>query len=262
MTNSASNLDPTAYSWKKSKDNAQHWRRRALGGESRWMVKPKEYREIFVSGNLILETPIPISKLTEAAQTAWLDLRYEVPEICVTTIIGEDGEIYMEYKEHNDEVEVRNWRERTAFVEYGTSVLSFQELRRKLMSSKQRNQTDSALFLVYITPAAKIGTLVRNCQLMLNVDHQITDGNGTRILFGKFLSMLAKSLSFQPRNLPDDIARRNNGRNLSTPWIEVMNDEQVISGSEYEQLVLSNEQNLSKLVIISSLQHIPIVLRS
>jgi hypothetical protein len=260
MTNLTSDLDATAYSWKQIEGNSLHWRRRALGPESTWMLKTKDYREIFVSGSLILEIPVSISKFTEAAQKAWIDLRFEIPDIAVTTIIGDDEDTYMEYRELEDEAEIRSWLERTAIVEYGSSMLSFQELRDKLMLSKRLNNTDSTYIIIHSTPETEIDNSVRSCQLMLNVDHQISDGIGARILFGKFLSVLSKSLGEEPRNFLDGQTESRNGNRLSVPWIEVMNDEQVLSGPEYEKLVGANKHYLSKLVII--LLYTPTILRS
>jgi hypothetical protein len=241
-------LDPTAYSWNQSKENPSLWQRRALGAESSWMLKPREYREIFIAATLMLSSPVSITMFDEAVELAWLHLKLEVLDIAVTTTIGDDGSSFIQYQSPRDEAEDQAWLKRTMFIEHETSALSFKELKDQIVTRKEVQDTNSAHIFVNSKPDDRNSTIVQDCQIMLNVDHQITDGIGTRILFGKFLSCLAKSISEPKREVRDVNRWTRNGRNLSVPWIEVMNEEQVVSGHDFEKITAENKVNLSKLV--------------
>jgi len=80
-------------------------------------------------------------------------------------------------------------------------------------------------------------------ELMLNMDHQVTDGIGIRILLGRYLSMLTEELG-KPQSLlvQEQLDWRNSAGNLSRPWVAVMNDAQEVCSTGYEKLVESNRE--------------------
>ena len=218
----------------------------SLGPECLWILKPKEYRQIFITGYLTLNSPIAHSAFVTAVETAWTTLRLEVPDVAIRPAIV-DTTTYLQYEPPKDETEVETWLRRTAFFDYGTEILGLKDLREKIISSKAGQDSDSTFLLAYSENDANKSPVTR-CQILLNVDHRITDGIGARIIFGKYLSLLALSLVAPHKQAWDEDVWRQSARNLSIPWISMINSEQVICGPEYQNLVAENQSNLDKLV--------------
>jgi hypothetical protein len=238
-------VDPTAYLWERS-DQPLLWRRRALGPEFPWILKPKEYRQIFVAGDLTLESPVPCSVFAAAVETAWIVLRLEIPDVAVCPQI-EDSSAYLQYEPLKTEAEVESWLRRTAFIDYGSKNSELKELREKIVRNKAGQDSDSTFLLVSIENE-EIESPVSRCQVLLNVDHRITDGIGARIIFGKYLSLLASSLANPWKLAWDEDAWKQSINKLSQPWISAINEEQVICGPDYQESVAESKSNLDKLV--------------
>jgi hypothetical protein len=238
-------LDTKDYSWKPLIGDASIWQRRTLGPESTWHIKNCD---IFVSAALSFRSTVSASEFTGVIERAWLNLRFEVPEIATQIVIGDNDVSYVQYCIPKHKSELQDWNNRTAFVETGTTRMSFRELRDKLVARKSKNGTDPVHLLVLLDAGNKSNTLLLGCQVVLCVNHQITDGIGTRILFGRFLSSLAHTLSKSTIDVWNEEVWKHSGSKLSVPWIEVMNDDQVISGPVYERIVAENEENLRKQV--------------
>ena len=94
--------------------------------------------------------------------------------------------------------------------------------------------------------------MVKDVDLILNGEHQITDGIGIRIMLSKYLSILATN--FLKPTSPQE-TRVNWGKSfkfLTPPWICFMDEKQVLSGPEYEKAVVWNQQVLLKKMVINS----------
>ncbi|TVY39675.1 Trichothecene 15-O-acetyltransferase [Lachnellula occidentalis] len=232
-------LDPSAYQW--SQQSPFLWRRRALASEPMWISRPKELHDMFISGIISLEIPLPKATLKSAARNAWRSLRFEIPEL-VAKGKFQDGKPIMQYQTPKDKDAVNEWINRTAFFDQGSNGLTFEGQREKLLLMKRPFDLDTASLLLY----SELDTdedLVNRFHLMLNMDHEATDGIGTRILFGKYLSLLAKFLSGSPGG-QDEIEWAESSRNLSPPWISIMDEEQVTCGPEYEEMAQMNKTML------------------
>jgi hypothetical protein len=195
---------------------------------------------MFISGTLNLESPLPNSTLKSAAKNAWRNLRFEVPELVAGGHCDEDGKAFMEYQTPRGEDEVNKWVNRTASFDQVLDGLDFEGLREKILQMKRVFDSEAAPLLLY----SELGSdedSVSPLHVMLNVDHEVTDGIGSRILFGKYLSLLAKFLSISPGVGQDDIDWTESSQNLSPPWISIMNEEQITSRSEYEEHVQLNK---------------------
>jgi len=235
------------YAWEQSSQNPALWQRRALAGECVWLPRPKEYHEIFISASLVLESPTSLPILKAAASHSWQLLRFEVPELHVQIICRDDGRQYMKYQTPKDPDEVNQWVHRT-FVFEQHSSLQFHELRDQVVSMKASHDSDKA-FLLFRVGEEDRDEPVKNVQLMLPVDHQVADGIGIRILLGRYLTLLASSLG-QPSNLTHkEINWSESSKNLSTPWISVMNEHQVTSGPEYERASEENREFLHEKMV-------------
>jgi len=75
---------------------------------------------------------------------------------------------------------------------------------------------------------------------MLNVDHQVTDGIGIRIILGRYLASLAAALDRQDDFTDERIDWRESWKNMSPAWVSIMNEEQLLSGPGYERIAEMN----------------------
>jgi len=198
---------------------------------------------MYISGTLNLESPLPNVTLKSAAKIAWRFLRFEVPELTANGQSDKDGRAFMRYQTTRSEDEVNEWINRTISFHQGRDGLDFEGLREKLLLRKQVFDSDPVSLLLYSELEPDEGSVSR-LHVMLDVDHEVTDGIGTRILFGKYLTLLAKSLSISPGVNQDEIDWAGSSQNLSPPWISIMDEEQVTSGPKYEEKVQLNKTML------------------
>ncbi|KAF4610365.1 hypothetical protein G7Y89_g15755 [Cudoniella acicularis] len=201
--------------------------------------RAKDVHEMFISGSLTLVNPLPAPTLRSAAQNAWLSLRFDVPELEVSAVSGQDNRAYMHYQTPKTSDEANAWPERTAMFEHGKESLDSESLRENILLKKGENN-DPAFLLVYSKLTGD--EVVTDFHVMLNLDHQITDGIGARILLGKYLSLLVSSLLKTRVFSSDDW--KHSGENLSPPWISILNQDQVTSGPEYGETVAWNKKVL------------------
>jgi hypothetical protein len=214
-------LDITGYSWLRSHTDQSTWHRRTLGAESTWILQLREYRQIFIAATLALYSPV--------------------------SAVIEDDWSYLQYQALRDDVEAQAWLKDTVILE-GGPLLDFHELRDKIMHGRREDDPFLTHILVHSKSEDESRSLVQRCEIMLNVEHSIRDGIGARILFGKFLACLAESISKPTKYAWNEDSWKDSGRKLTVPWIEVMNDNQAVSGPEYATHVAKNRVNLSKMV--------------
>lgn len=198
---------------------------------------------MFISGALNLNSPLPNQALVAAATNAWRILRVEVPELVEKGKCNEDGKAFMQYQTPTGE-EVEDWIHRTTAFEKGREALDFEGLREKILRLKKTAVSAETSSLLLYTELGSDEKSVDRIHVMLNVDHEVTDGIGARILFRKYLDLLAKCLEVPPGVFEDRIDWAVSARNLSSPWISIMNKEQVTSGPEYEEQVQMNKTML------------------
>lgn len=235
-------VDPSIYSWRQSSLSPSQWNRLALSNECMWASRPKDLRELFICTLIAPESPIARSALTSAASRAWQILRFQVPELSADATCTEDGAAYMQYQTPQSQVEVDAWVDRTSHFETGRGMLNFKELKAKVLSKKREHDSDKTFLLLYSQTARDSrDDRVEHVQVMLYADHQVMDGTGLKILLGKYLSLLASALPNPGEIQQVDIHWSKSYKNLSSPWILHMNDNQVVSGSDYEEIVTWNQ---------------------
>jgi hypothetical protein len=234
-------IDPSSYDWEKLSDLRSGRQREALAGEWMWIPRPKEQHEIFVSGTLRLEESVTPYTLSLAARLAWRRLRFEVPELVISAGYGTDGKAYVRYVVPKDDDEVDRWVDRTARIEHRQAELGFEELYDRLLQMKGGLDSEQAFLFVHGGVGNGQFEDLKSVDFILNFDHQITDGIGARILTGHFLSLLASALS-SPEALNDATNWEESVKNLSKPWIGMMNEEEVLSGPDYEKTLQSNRK--------------------
>jgi hypothetical protein len=244
-------LDPQKYQWKQL-NGSVYWRRSALAGETMWAQRPKEYHQIFLASSLTLSSPILYSKWQSIVKECWLHLRYENPDIGVTAQIAEDGHVYMLAQAPHDDSEAIQWCDATLFLDNQGERLGFNDLKNRLEFLKGERELHQAYILFNTIPDDN--ETIKQVDLMLNLHHQITDGIGIRILLSKYLSILSTMLMHPTSSTGVDKPTFNWSESLtslSPPWISVMNEEQCLSGPEYEKVTAWNQEVLlSKMVYI------------
>lgn len=248
-SNASCALDPSSYSWAQVGQSRSLWRRKALSFEATWLARPRSLHEIFISGLLTFETPLLSCTLCSAAKQAWRALSFEVPELQARVEVAEDGRASMQYQTPDGPSEVERWVHRTAMVDYGNQLLDFEDLRENILVRKG-DCDDRAFLLLYLEKLSEGNKSSSRVQLILNVDHEITDGIGTRILLGKYLSLFSSCIS-QPQSISDIYDWTESSKNLSLPWISMMNQNQNISGPEFEQTVAWNKEILFKKMVLN-----------
>jgi hypothetical protein len=205
---------------------------------------------MFISGSLALVSPLPYSALASAARHAWRCLCFQIPELMVSAICEKDG-TYMQYQAPKNDRQAHQWVKRTMFFEHGKQRLDFKELRENILQRRGQNGSDSEQATLLIYSRVQDGNdLAEIFDCIITTDHQITDGIGVRILLGQYLSILANSLNGLPGVDEMEIDWQESCRNLSPPWISIMNKEQLKSGPDYEEMVeWSRDILLEKMVM-------------
>jgi 15-O-acetyltransferase Tri3 len=226
-------LKPGYYQWGQC-GHFTVWRRLALANEAMWEARPRNSRDLFLYASLTFNSPILRSKLSSATESAWQHLFYDVPELTLSSSRACLPDLHLMYTTTRGLKDVENWVERTAFLEFGEERQEFDALRQKLLQRKQSNNRDNVFLYSHAQVEVKNLVSARNFQLMICVDHLITDGIGARILLGRYLSLLASSISEASQV---NLEWRNNQDKLSPPWICIMNQDQDVSGTNYETIV-------------------------
>jgi hypothetical protein len=221
-----------------------------------WISRCKEFHAIFLGGALALETPISEKSFIEAAKSAWQQLRFELPELVASAQYEGDGKAYMRCKIPDDDDEASLWAAQTILVDHEERDLGFEYLRKKVLLAKTGALESEPAILLFHPKVRAHGELVLSLEFLLNVDHQVTDGIGIRILLGRYLALLAASLA-KHDDLPDlKVNWQESSKHLSPAWSNIMNQEQLTSGPEYERVVESNRDVMfNKLVTTSFLRH-------
>ena len=213
---------------------------------------------MFICGSLTLDSLAPSSALIMAAKTAWRRLRFEVPELVASAGYGTDGKAYLQYQVPSGDEEVNQWIEHTTSFECRERRLDFQELLESIRLKKEENHSDQVFLLIH--PVVEAGDdLVKQVDFILNADHQVVDGISIKILLNRFLALLAISSSTPPE---EDFDWEESTKNLTPPWIDLMDEDQLRSGPEYENAAEANKDFMFQKMVISpsllySMFHIP-----
>jgi hypothetical protein len=244
-------IDPDEYRWRSSRDSPKVWRRRPLANESMWLARPKDSRDIFVYASLALKSPIILSTLCSAAESAWQHLRYDVPELVLTTgTYPKDGKAYIQYQSPRTQEEVDQWVERTSTFTVGEQRQDFEDMRESILQKRRDHNTDNVFLFSHAQVAAENFIRVSQLQFMIYVDHLISDGIGARILLGRYLLLLTFIISTSFRFKP---GWQENYNILSPPWVCLMNCNQELSGNKYNKRVSWNQDILTEQMVTGSL---------
>lgn len=230
-------IDVTRYEWARSDKNTSLWQRQALAGESTWALKPRERRDLFLGGQLLLSTPSVFDHLGETAEAAWRQLRFEHPEIALSFKFDKDGKCLIEHYNPRGDSEVWAWVKRTLIVKASSQRLSFSNVR--FMISQEKVKRDEAVFLYLYPQISSTNSRTTNITFMFHVDHLYSDGIGIRILAHCFFRLLSAELSAVGDESQARIDWQRNAEHLRPPWTGLMNGNQKTSGSAFDEAVRS-----------------------
>ena len=243
-------LEPTDYLWKQSRESPTLWQRRALANEVMWLARPKDSRDLFLYASLALMSPILRSTLSFAAESAGQRLRYEVPELALNGAYQRDGKAYyMQYQTSQAREDVNEWVKRTSAFNFGEQCKGFEHLRENILK-KRGHDADNVFLFTHAQVEAGNFVLVSNIQLMIYVDHQVTDRIGAQILPGRYLLLLASSITTSSNPPEFQLNWEESHNNLSVPWICLMNDNQALSGTTYNENASWNQDIFAEQMVI------------
>lgn len=232
-------MDPLHYKWRPCRSG---WERPALASETMWAQRPKEYHQMFFHACLKLDLQISVSDFHSAAKNAWLLLRYETPDLDVTITRMNASKPYMHANVLKDQDGASRWCQETLFLENKPREAGFKPMKESLLLIKAHHGSRPTALLLY--PIDDGSDVVKRFEVMLNAEHQITDGIGIRIVLSKYLSILATVMSTPNGTQGLEVDWTKPLKPPTTPWICCLNSEQVISGPEYESLVRWNHEVL------------------
>ncbi|EPE25640.1 hypothetical protein GLAREA_01552 [Glarea lozoyensis ATCC 20868] len=232
--------DPTAYAWQRHASGS--YRRLSLSSESMWVSKPREARHIFILAELTTTQPANADTIFDAAKKAWRKLRFEVPELQLSSVF-ENENAYLQY-ECPESQKVDTWVKQTTYLESSTEAPDFKRLRDLFLYRSRDNFCPASLLIYSQYENRQILDVSKKFWCMLNTDHLITDGIGTRVLLGKYLEEFSKSLA-APNSVEDTkLLWGETWKNLSPPWITIMNNKQEYSGRGFKERVSANQEYL------------------
>ncbi|RDW72117.1 hypothetical protein BP5796_08151 [Coleophoma crateriformis] len=236
----------SSYAWRQRNDSPSSWERRALAGENVWMHTASEHQQLYLQATLSAQLSIQHHIFAAKAKRAWRQLRSEVPELVLTPDYGGDetnGTGLLRYHDAHDELDISRWLDRTFLTAAGTRARAgsgHEALRDEIVQLKGEDWPGEYQGCVWVQTAGEADE-VKNVEVLLNINHLITDGIGIRILLDKYLALLAEQLNPDHESKDDLLHWKSSAHNLSAPWIEFMNEDQVTSGPEYEAGLIRNQ---------------------
>ncbi|RDW66084.1 hypothetical protein BP6252_09719 [Coleophoma cylindrospora] len=229
----------SSYAWRQRNDSPSSWERRALAGENVWMHTAPEHQQLYLQATLSAHLSMQHHIFTAKAKRAWRQLRSEVPELVLTPDYEGDetnGTGVLRYRDAHDELDISRWLDRTFLTSAGPRARAgsgHEALRDEIVQLKGEVWPGAYQGCVWVQTAGEADE-VKNVEVVLNINHLITDGIGIRILLDRYLALLAEQLNPDHESKDDFLHWDSSAHNLSAPWIEFMNENQVTSGPEYE----------------------------
>jgi hypothetical protein len=207
-----------------------------------WIFKPREARHIFILAELTTHQPANSHTVFEAAKDAWRKLRFEVAELQLSSVFEKES-AYLQYECPGCQ-DVDIWVKQTIYLESSTEAPDFERLRYLLLRRSSEVSCPASLLVYFRHEDGQDMDPLKKFWCMLNTDHLVTDGIGTRILLGKFLEHFSKYLATPAPVEDTKLLWDETYKNLSTPWITIMNNKQEYSGEGFDERVSANQEYL------------------
>lgn len=232
-------INPSLYAWHPHPTKPNVFRRHALGPETKWARQAPKNRELYLSGLITLQVPCDPIKFLGSAKIAWLQLRYEHPDVVMgpNGEFAEDGSAMIECEIPADKHDAGRWAGRT--MAFGTGPSGSAHSEAMLSAEKMmREEEVSDAVCVYLHPTFSTSPAqVFGAGFSFRVGHQMADGMGAYIIAGYFLRFLAEGLGGRHE---EDLHWRDATKHLPEPWVKMMNAYQQTAGKEFEANVAKN----------------------
>lgn len=234
-------IDPSLYNWHPSTKKSNLYLRRALGVETKWTRQALGPRQMFLSGRFSLArsySDLTLIEFGRAAESAWLRLRFEFPEMLLgpSSEQDEDGGLLLELSIPRSDGEAREWVERSLFLDICKDGKSVEEEMRQAVVKDP--------VCVRLNARVDQESKVAEAEFAFRVDHMTADGVGAYILAACFFKFLAHAIGGREETFDWEALKSK----LPTPWVGMMNSEQRTEGKEFEDGV----KNLTNLVMEAS----------
>ncbi len=194
---------------------------------------------MFLSGDFSLTSSysdLTLENFGKAAERAWLRLRLEFPELILgpSSEQGEDGSLLLELSIPASDEEARKWAERSLFLCASRNGKSAgEEMRQAVIKDP---------VCVRLNARVDQESKVTGAEFAFRVDHMTADGVGTYILAAGFFRFLARAIGRKEETLDWEAVKGK----LPTPWVGMMNTEQMTEGKEFEEGVKNLTQQVMK----------------
>ncbi|KAL8862805.1 MAG: hypothetical protein Q9178_000747 [Gyalolechia marmorata] len=227
-------IDSKKYRWEENPPYL--YRRPFLGRESHWFQSKPESRDLFLGVQAKLCTELELNPIIRVAGQAWLRLRFDHPEIALHTIPSADGKGWMCCPIPCDDQEAKRWQQKTLSRRHGHKAYDFTyAVSPAGQWNYQQREADGSTTLMVYARSSPMDMKVTSVSFLFRVDHTYADGIGIRLIGDSYLRLFAQCLTDKPDSeLPP---WQHAARNLSPPWIELMNEQQKTGGEVFERNV-------------------------
>ena len=227
-------IDTRKYQWQEK--SPYLYQRPLLGRESHWFRSKPESRDLFLGVQAKLCTEVELNSIIRVAGQAWLRLRFDHPEIALHTVPSADGKGWMCCPIPCNDREAKRWQQKTLSRRHGHKAYDFSYAVSPAgqWNYQQPEAVGSTTLMVYAR-CSPVDMKVTTVSFLFRVDHTYADGIGIRLIGDSYLRLFAQYLTDQPDSkLPP---WQHAVRNLSPPWIELMDERQKTSGEVFERNV-------------------------
>lgn len=228
-------LVPEDYQWQQSPTDPSLWRRRAIGTENMVGIQPKNIRgqyDLFFSSTVeFYNNGLTLASLEQKIQKALLHLRFQHPEVAHTVSWDKTGVIWIQSQVTNEQEQLNAWARSTVAVEKSDrsaeDICDAIEKQRRVESPVEAR----SVTIFVAAPVDSMESVLGNTtiQFLFHVNHLYFDGISIRLLVGDLFRALGAQLSGN-----NNSSAKSGPDNLPPPVLDILRQDQGISGSEYE----------------------------
>ncbi|KAL8910231.1 MAG: hypothetical protein Q9171_004474 [Xanthocarpia ochracea] len=228
-------IDTKKYQWQEKSPYLNE--RPFLGRESHWFHNKPDSRHLFLGIQAKLCTEVELNSIIRVAGQAWLRLRFDHPEIALQAVSSADSKGWMGCPIPCDDREAKCWQQKTLSRRHGHKAYDFSyAVSLAGQWNYEQREADGSTTLMVYARCSPVDMKVTGVSFLFRVDHTYADGIGIRLIGDSYLRLFAQYLT----DKPDDSELppwQHAARNLSPPWIELMNEQQKTSGEVFERNV-------------------------
>ncbi|KAK0206911.1 hypothetical protein DFS33DRAFT_1317872 [Desarmillaria ectypa] len=208
-------FDLEQFQWKcfHTDDGAEACNRLLAGGERTHDIMNRHVQgdqTLFFAVYVDLESAFSRAKIIDTCRNTWKWLRYHVPIIACTISVDDNDDGHLEYHSPTPSG-VDEWVART-FVVHDQQVLDLNELRTQVGQTRIPSAAGDQTWLHSVVHASNADGAITRVGFLLQSHHAPFDGPGIKLVFSRYLTQVARSLS---SSTPCDIVWGSEVHNLS-----------------------------------------------